>query len=579
MKIKIQTLMKAKHPIPLLIGSLALFVTANLEAQTTPGAQPTICDRACWAARAPNCGVTTMTALTRAIVHHTAASSDWSTTSIETSKPKIRGVQNYHMDANGWCDIGYHFLFDKLGNIFEGRVNSTTTLRRGIHDACNANSFGFTLLGYFHPPYNHSPTPEMLNSYYNTIAWRMPAGWSPYGAGTYCNKTVGFLDGHKKVVSTACPGDNVHPNLITENYNGGPMRTGVAQRRTPGYVASSFMTPSATGNGTSPNPGTANNADGRLEVFGVGSTGSLWHVWENSNNGPWSSWANFGGSQYSQVVSGKHADGRLETFVIGANNAVFSYAIINGFWNGPASFPGAAVTSLTVGNSSDGRIEVFAAGTDGALWHLWETSNNGPWSSWQRFNETGITKVALGRHQDGRLEVFYTGAGGAVGAYGQNAAPGGAWSKSTTIPAGTMTSLAVANNSDGRLEIFGTGVNGALWHFFETANNGPWSGWQSFGESGLTQVVLWPHAGQRLEAFYIGSGGFGSYAIINNAWVKSTGMPQVSLSSLFAGSHQGGRIELVGRGTDGLMKRLSETSPNGAWTTSWESWPGSPSFK
>lgn len=212
-------------------SSLALLGGMKLEAQTTPGPQPNICTRACWAARAPNCALTTSAALTRAIVHHTAAASDWDTSSLGTSQAKIRSVQNYHMDAQGWCDIGYNFLFDKLGNIFEGRANSMTTLRRGIHDACNANSFGFTLLGYFHPPYNHVPTQVMLDSYYATIAWRMPAGWSPYGSGTYCSKTVGFLDGHKKVVATACPGDNVHPNLITENYNGGPMRTGVAARR------------------------------------------------------------------------------------------------------------------------------------------------------------------------------------------------------------------------------------------------------------------------------------------------------------------------------------------------------------
>lgn len=217
----------------LLLTGVAMMGGLKLEAQTTPGPQPNICNRPCWAARAPNCGLTTMTSLTRAIVHHTAAPSDWNTTSIDTSKPKIRAVQNYHMDAQGWCDIGYHFLVDKLGNIFEGRDNSMFGLRRGIHDACNGNSFGFTLLGYFHPPYNHVPTTEMLNSYYATIAWRMPAGWSPYGSGTYCGKTVGFLDGHKKVVATACPGDNVHPNLITENYFGGPMRTSVAQRRTP----------------------------------------------------------------------------------------------------------------------------------------------------------------------------------------------------------------------------------------------------------------------------------------------------------------------------------------------------------
>lgn len=222
--------------ILLLTSSLAFLGGIDLQAQTTPGPQPNICTRPCWGARAPNCALGTMTALTRAIVHHTAAPSDFNTTTIETSKPKIRAVQNYHMDAQGWCDVGYHFLFDKLGNIFEGRDNSMFGLRRGIHDACNGNSFGFTLLGYFHPPYNNVATPEMLNAYYTTIAWRMPSGWTPYGSGTYCSKTVGFLDGHKKVVATACPGDNIHPNLITENYFGGPMRTGVAQRRTPAPV-------------------------------------------------------------------------------------------------------------------------------------------------------------------------------------------------------------------------------------------------------------------------------------------------------------------------------------------------------
>src|SRR5688500_2555779 len=116
--------MSNKHSILPVVGLFTLLGALNLEAQTTPGPQPNICNRGCWAARAPNCGLTMSSALTRAIVHHTAAASDWNTTSLETSKGKIRGIQNYHMDTQGWCDIGYHFLVDKLGNIFEGRANS-----------------------------------------------------------------------------------------------------------------------------------------------------------------------------------------------------------------------------------------------------------------------------------------------------------------------------------------------------------------------------------------------------------------------------------------------------------------------
>jgi len=223
--------MKSKITLGILAAAAALLSAPELIAQTCVGPQPTICTRSCWSARSPNCTLYTMSALTRAIIHHTAAASDWDTTSIDTSKPKMRSIQNYHMDTQGWCDIGYHFVVDKLGNIFEGRSGSMSILRRGIHDACNNNSFGFTLMGYCHSPYNHNPDSNCRGKIYATIAWRMPGGWSPYGSGTYCSKTVGTLDGHRKVTATACPGDVFFNNYIGSSYTSGDARTGVASRR------------------------------------------------------------------------------------------------------------------------------------------------------------------------------------------------------------------------------------------------------------------------------------------------------------------------------------------------------------
>ncbi len=171
-----------------------------------------------------------MGGLSRAIIHHTAGSGDYST-DLENSKVRMRGVQNLHMANSGWCDIAYHFLVDAAGNLFEGRSGAMTSLPRGTHDAVNNNSFGFTLLGYFHPPYNQNANSTMRNSLYNVIAWRMPSAWSPYGSGVYGTATVGFLDGHRKVKSTACPGDGVHPLYITENYNGGEARNSVNAKK------------------------------------------------------------------------------------------------------------------------------------------------------------------------------------------------------------------------------------------------------------------------------------------------------------------------------------------------------------
>ncbi len=208
-----------------------LGITGSLFAQTTPGPQPSICNRACWGARAAS-GCQTMSALTRVIVHHTAASSQWNTTGQASSASMVRGLQNYNLDNNGYCDIEYHWMIDKFGNIFEARYGGMNgSLVKGAHDGNNSNSHGISLMGYFHTPYNHQAPQVMLNQLYDLIAWRMPSGWSPYGAGTYNSVTVGYLDGHRKVKATACPGDLIHPNLITEDYNGGTMRNSVSARR------------------------------------------------------------------------------------------------------------------------------------------------------------------------------------------------------------------------------------------------------------------------------------------------------------------------------------------------------------
>lgn len=220
--------MKTKTPI---VAIAAVMIVSSLQSIAGQGPQPGICNRGCWGARAPKCGITQMSSLNRAIIHHTANASDYNTSGVEASKAIVRNVQNIHMDANGWCDIGYHFLVDKYGNIFEGRSGAMSSLPKGSHDGNNVNSFGFNLLGYFHGPYNNDPNATMRGALYDVIAWRMPSTWSPYGSGSYNSTTVGNLDGHRKVKATACPGDLVHPTYITENYSGGEARNGVNARK------------------------------------------------------------------------------------------------------------------------------------------------------------------------------------------------------------------------------------------------------------------------------------------------------------------------------------------------------------
>jgi hypothetical protein len=196
-----------------LLAALAGFSAIESSAQTCRGPKPTICDRSCWNARAPQCSISQLSALNRAVIHHTASTGDYNTSGLTESKGRVRGTQNYHMDVNGWCDIGYHFLVDKHGNIFSGRKGSATLDEkpRGAHDGCNDNSFGFTALGYYHSPYNNSATSALINGLEKVIAWRLPPGWDATGGGsTYCSGVTDKIIGHRQVSATACPGDILH---------------------------------------------------------------------------------------------------------------------------------------------------------------------------------------------------------------------------------------------------------------------------------------------------------------------------------------------------------------------------------
>lgn len=72
--------------------------------------------RSGWGARKPSSPIpqTTWDKRTGFVVHHGGIP-------IAVGPAPIRGIQNHHMDTNGWSDIGYNWLVDNNGVIYEGR--------------------------------------------------------------------------------------------------------------------------------------------------------------------------------------------------------------------------------------------------------------------------------------------------------------------------------------------------------------------------------------------------------------------------------------------------------------------------
>ena len=179
-------------------------VTAASSALTPT--QPPIILRSAWGA-APNtkCDTPTTVSETRgAVVHHTAGTNSYTAAQ---SAQIVRATQAYHMKSRKWCDIGYNFLVDKYGQIFEGRNGGIDQQVRAAHSgnaAVNTYAMGVSMMGTFS---TSAPTEATKEAVAKLIAWRFTAKNTP-ATGTYSlgGKTLNRIAGHRDVVGTECPG-------------------------------------------------------------------------------------------------------------------------------------------------------------------------------------------------------------------------------------------------------------------------------------------------------------------------------------------------------------------------------------
>lgn len=185
--------------------------TENLQQQKYP--KPPIVTRTEWGC--PDGQVTThgslsYTTVTHLVVHHTfspsgAINGDWAAA--------VRSIWNFHVFSNGWADIGYNYVIDQTGVIYEGRAGGDNVI--GAHfSGVNSGTMGVVVIGDFT---SSTPPPAALNSLKKILAWKAdqrgidPAGQSRHAAsGLTINNISGHRDGPGE---TECPGDAFYPML------------------------------------------------------------------------------------------------------------------------------------------------------------------------------------------------------------------------------------------------------------------------------------------------------------------------------------------------------------------------------
>jgi hypothetical protein len=202
----------------------AAFVTSRSTASVVSAsvAAPHVITRAEWGARAPACTPDVASGLVGAVLHHTADPNTYST--VAQAMQQIRNDQAYHIDGRGWCDIGYNFLVDKWGNIYEGRIGSMTAPVVGAHaGGYNTGTVGISMLGTYSTVVPSAATQEAVAQ---VVAWRLsgyfrnPAGQMVYTTGGGSDKyaagttlTLPVVLGHRDVSFTACPGEAGYATL------------------------------------------------------------------------------------------------------------------------------------------------------------------------------------------------------------------------------------------------------------------------------------------------------------------------------------------------------------------------------
>ena len=158
--------------------------------------------------------------LSFAVIHHTAGANAYTQ---EEAPAVVRAIELYHVQGNGWNDIGYNFLVDRFGTVYEGRYGGVDKNVVGAHAlGFNRGSVGIAVLG----TYIDAPPPQAaMDALARLLAWRLdlahvdPAssvsvvsgGSERYPSGTPV--VLRAVSGHTDTGLTACPGKALYARL------------------------------------------------------------------------------------------------------------------------------------------------------------------------------------------------------------------------------------------------------------------------------------------------------------------------------------------------------------------------------
>lgn len=350
------------------------------------------------------------------IVHHTVSSNssgDWAAV--------VRAIWYFHTFTRGWGDIGYNYLVDMNGVLYEGHLGGDDVI--GTHaGGANAGTMALALIGTFtepnqNPPGIEPPSP-MLDSAAELLSWKADQNdIDVYDAGYLPNIDWGLpkLMGHRDVYgTTVCPGDQAHELLPS-------LREEVASRI---QIDSPFIYVDELSEAFSKSDGNWLTPPG-----GCGFNGHAYYTWSTTNPADSTNWAEWrpdvtvNGAYEVEVYAPYCITGRSETrgatYQVTDANGTTTITVNHdanvGTWMSLGTFNFAAsnsnivrLTDLTTTDSGLGvwfdaiRLRPLEQPSDPIITNEWPSS--GLWTPYRivTFNWTVINPESV---SESRLEV------------------------------------------------------------------------------------------------------------------------------------------------------------------------------
>ena len=138
----------------------------------------------------------------KVIIHHTETAND------QDPMAAVRAVYYFHAVVRGWGDIGYNYLIDRNGRIYEGRIGGDNVIA-GHALQYNYGSIGIAVMGSFQTT---TITPQTEQAIVNLITAKARY-IDPVGETWFVDRMLPNIMGHRDCLNTACPGNAFYPRL------------------------------------------------------------------------------------------------------------------------------------------------------------------------------------------------------------------------------------------------------------------------------------------------------------------------------------------------------------------------------